>query len=149
MKLPLWESQNQATHFLKERTLWNRWRSNMGTPIHMLFLTLSKLSYFAESQISLTKKIRNLPIKMLYIFSKPIAFKMCKYSKHVLRWFRSFCEMLPIKKHAIPVFLHVHVRRFKGWKYPETNIHNFYLKHSENRYKNILKFKGELALKAS
>ena len=65
----------------------------MGIPIHMLFLTLSKLSYFAESQISLTKKIRNLPIKMLYIFSKPIALKMYKMTL-------TFCT------HLTFIFLH-------------------------------------------
>ena len=37
MKLPLWGSQNQATYFFKEITLWNQWGSNMGFPIHMLF----------------------------------------------------------------------------------------------------------------
>ena len=30
-------AQNQTTHFLKEKTLWNRWGSNMGIPIHILF----------------------------------------------------------------------------------------------------------------
>ena len=38
-KLSLWGSQNQATYFLKETTLWNRWRSNMVIPIHILFFT--------------------------------------------------------------------------------------------------------------
>ena len=34
----LWGSQNQATYSLKGRTLRNRWGSNMGIPIHILFL---------------------------------------------------------------------------------------------------------------
>ena len=33
----MWGSQNQATYSLKERTLWNRWGSNMRIPIHILF----------------------------------------------------------------------------------------------------------------
>ena len=37
-KLFLWGSQHRATDFLKERTLWNRWWSNMGIPIYMLFI---------------------------------------------------------------------------------------------------------------
>ena len=36
-KLPPWGSQNQGTYFLKERTLWIQWESNMGIPIHILF----------------------------------------------------------------------------------------------------------------
>ena len=39
MKLSLWGSQNQATYSFKERTLWNRWSSNMEIPIHILFFT--------------------------------------------------------------------------------------------------------------
>ena len=42
MKLSLWGSQNQATYSLKERTLWNRWGSNMGMPIHILLLFSQK-----------------------------------------------------------------------------------------------------------
>ena len=38
MKLPLWGNQNQATYFLKDRTLWNWWGSNMGIPIDMLLI---------------------------------------------------------------------------------------------------------------
>ena len=34
----LWGSRNQATYSLKERILWNRRGSNMGIPIHILFL---------------------------------------------------------------------------------------------------------------
>ena len=41
MKLPLWGSQNQARYFLKVRTLWNWWGSNMGIPIYMLFFSFS------------------------------------------------------------------------------------------------------------
>ena len=44
-KLPLWESQNKATYFLKETTLWNRWRSNIGIPICILFLKSLKHFY--------------------------------------------------------------------------------------------------------
>ena len=36
-KLSAWGNQNQAKYFLKERTLCNRWGSNMGIPIYMLF----------------------------------------------------------------------------------------------------------------
>ena len=36
-KLFLWRSQDQARYSLKERTLWNRWGSNMGISIHILF----------------------------------------------------------------------------------------------------------------
>ena len=61
-KLPLWGSQNRATYFLKETTLWNWWGNNMGIPIHILFFSTTiavnkiKLHTYAEGSLI---KIRN------------------------------------------------------------------------------------------
>ena len=33
--------RNQARYFVKDRTLWNPWRSNMGIPIHILLIFTS------------------------------------------------------------------------------------------------------------
>ena len=35
-KVPLWGSQNQAKYFFNEKTLGNRWGSNLGIPIYMI-----------------------------------------------------------------------------------------------------------------
>ena len=40
-------NQNKATYFYNEKTLWNRWGSNMGIPIHMLFsFEMNSLIFF-------------------------------------------------------------------------------------------------------
>ena len=42
-KLPPWGSQHQVTYFLKKRTFWNRWGSNMGISIYILFKYFLKI----------------------------------------------------------------------------------------------------------
>ena len=67
MKLFLWGSRNQATYILEERTLWNRWGSNIRIPIHMLFLVfyfliiMFYIMYFllSWSSISMFNRIHN------------------------------------------------------------------------------------------
>ena len=49
MKLPPWGSKNQATYFLKKKTLWNRWGSNMGL--------------FPHSTVILKEYFENIPLK--------------------------------------------------------------------------------------
>ena len=101
MKLPLWGGQNQATYFLKERTFWNRWRSNMGIPIHMLFFiqkypsknTYPIFFYFSFSRYHFflkKKKFRNFDFFLKKSYDVHFIFK------YIFRIFFVFCSRCKI-----------------------------------------------------
>ena len=92
-KLPLWGSQNQVTYFLKKRTLWNQWRSNMGISIHIFFLLQSR-------KRGACKKIKNIGTHANYYW---LSFS-CILTHKIIIIFNSYT--------AHPFFIAHHVKSF-------------------------------------
>ena len=68
------------SNILKGRTLWNRWGSNMGIPIHILFILRFVITNHKNTRVTVAKRIEAR-------LTKKITKKSCTWPPYRIRYF--------------------------------------------------------------